>query len=226
MILNFFDGAFYINLDSRTDRKEQFEERSRKVGIIAERFPAISPAAFGIPMHPECDEVQELHKYGCTLSHFAAIRLAKERGYQKVLIFEDDCIFIDDFAEKVWPVIEELKTIKDWDMIYFGGSPEPDFHAPGRMCEQLTPNIYYNPGAIWGAHAYGINQQFYDKILNSDARIYPADMNFICYPSADRRYLMAGDLLTYQDDDSYSDLWGAKMPRTEIYERFHKKYIR
>ena len=39
---NFFDKIFYINLDSRTDRREFMEEQFKKFNIDAERFSAIS----------------------------------------------------------------------------------------------------------------------------------------------------------------------------------------
>jgi len=70
-----FGGVFYINLDRRPDRREEIEEELEKLGIYAERFSAIDLAP-GI--------------VGCGYSHLAVIKLAKERNYKNVLIFEDD----------------------------------------------------------------------------------------------------------------------------------------
>jgi len=39
---DFFDKIYYINLDSRIDRREKMEEQLNKLGITAERFPAIT----------------------------------------------------------------------------------------------------------------------------------------------------------------------------------------
>jgi len=88
--MEYIDHVFYINLDKRDDRKTHFEQVSREYGLSAERFSAI-----------ECPQQGIL---GCGLSHLAVLRLAKERGYKRVLIFEDDFMFVvspDTFRENV-----------------------------------------------------------------------------------------------------------------------------
>ena len=92
-VLSQIDKIFYINLDKRTDRREDIEDELQRFGLkqpfydfsnnlieIVERFPAISTPGRGI--------------VGCTFSHLAVYKLAKERGYKNVLIFEDDFIFL------------------------------------------------------------------------------------------------------------------------------------
>ena len=72
------DRVFYINLDHRIDRKERLEKELATFGIPFERFPAIKES-FGA--------------LGCSKSHVAIWKLAKERGYKRVLILEDDFTF-------------------------------------------------------------------------------------------------------------------------------------
>jgi len=219
LIFSYFDSAYYINLSHRKDRREQFERRSKEAGFEAERFEAICPAP--IPASQTTDE-REHFKLGCTLSHHGCIRLAQERQQERVLIFEDDSVFVPDFATKFLRYVEELKTIENWSLFFLGGSPEPDYNNPGGVCEQITPNIYLNPGAIWGTHAYAINSRFYSKILA--IKSFPTDVAFISCP--DRRYLMTGDLLVYQDSESFSDLWGQTFDRDAEYQKNYQKYIR
>jgi glycosyl transferase family 25 len=73
---------FYINLDKRSDRREEIENQLQKYNLLdkAERFPA-----FYTP---------EQGALGCAQSHLAVIKLAKERKYPNVLILEDDFYFI------------------------------------------------------------------------------------------------------------------------------------
>jgi glycosyl transferase family 25 len=80
--MNHISHVFYINLDKRVDRKEHIESELAKYGIEAERFSAIARPDQGI--------------LGCGQSHLAVIKLAKERGYKNVLIFEDDFLFLVD----------------------------------------------------------------------------------------------------------------------------------
>jgi len=73
----------YINLDRRTDRKEHMETMLE--GYDYERISAI----------------EDYDGYiGCAKSHILCIQLAKARGYDKVIILEDDFMFIDDFNFK------------------------------------------------------------------------------------------------------------------------------
>lgn len=79
---NNLDKIFYINLDKRTDRRIEIEDELQQYNLYdnAERFPAIYTPEQGI--------------LGCTMSHLAVIKLAKERKYKQVLILEDDFYFI------------------------------------------------------------------------------------------------------------------------------------
>jgi glycosyl transferase family 25 len=76
------DHIFYINLDYREDRKEEIEREIQKMDLQekTERFPGIRVFEQGI--------------LGCTKSHLAVLKLAKERGYKNVLILEDDFEFV------------------------------------------------------------------------------------------------------------------------------------
>ena len=71
--------AFYINLDHRTDRREEIEKELTDKGIEFERFAAFKTYP-GI--------------IGCNQSHIAVLKLARERGYESVMIFEDDFMFL------------------------------------------------------------------------------------------------------------------------------------
>lgn len=71
-----FLPGFYINLDSRPDRRREFEAESLALGIEVERFPAVH-----MPNTPAI---------GCSKSHLECLKLAKLRRYPYVFIFEDD----------------------------------------------------------------------------------------------------------------------------------------
>ena len=99
--LDFFEDSYYINLNHRIDRKELFEKRSREVGITANRFSAIEPREEDCPLLPSSvGETRRKYKVGCSLSHQGIIKIAKERNLENVLIFEDDCIFLENFENE------------------------------------------------------------------------------------------------------------------------------
>lgn len=73
------DKIIYINLNKRIDRRTDIEKDLNDFNLEYERFEAIETPGFGI--------------LGCGQSHLAVLKLAKERGYKNILIFEDDFTF-------------------------------------------------------------------------------------------------------------------------------------
>jgi GR25 family glycosyltransferase involved in LPS biosynthesis len=78
---HYLDKIFFINLDNRVDKREQIEKEFDKMNWTNyERYSGISTPDFGI--------------LGCSISHLNVLKIAKERNYQNILIFEDDFMFL------------------------------------------------------------------------------------------------------------------------------------
>jgi len=87
---------FVINLKRRPDRLEYIKKELEYIGWDYELFEAI-------------DENSHL---GCALSHLGVVKIAKERGYESVMIIEDDCSimpYAKDFIEKIESESEEFE---------------------------------------------------------------------------------------------------------------------
>jgi glycosyl transferase family 25 len=83
------DKIIYINLDHRTDRKKEVEDELDKFNLKYERFSAISNKNGAL---------------GCSKSHLAVIKKAKENNYKNILVLEDDFDFIvskDQFYNEI-----------------------------------------------------------------------------------------------------------------------------
>lgn len=77
--MDFDIPILYINLDSRTDRREHMEKILD--GYNYERVPA----------------VYDEHGYiGCAKSHIKCMEIIIQRGYDRCIILEDDFVFIGD----------------------------------------------------------------------------------------------------------------------------------
>jgi glycosyl transferase, family 25 len=136
------DKVIYINLDKRTDRKEQIEGELQKMGITEyERFPAIANKNGAL---------------GCSKSHLEIIKLAKQNGYKNVLVLEDDFQFIVD-KDVFYEEIENLsKTPYDACLLAYNtpnyyDSPYPFLH---RIKDAQTTS------------AYIVNSHYYDTLIN------------------------------------------------------------
>ena len=101
---NYIDKIFYINLNKRQDRREQIEKELNDFGLNYERFEAI--------------EYEPMGSYGCGMSHLQILKLAKEKNYKNILIFEDDFTFL--VSKTIFE--ENLKTFfesgLDYDVCY------------------------------------------------------------------------------------------------------------
>jgi len=101
---DFFDKVIVINLDRRTDRMEKLDPQLEKLDIQYKRFSAVD--AKKLDIDPIVAGLQ---------SH---IQVMKQIAGQRVLILEDDALFVDDFNEKFEKVMQTLP--EDWDIFYLG----------------------------------------------------------------------------------------------------------
>jgi len=136
------DGAFYINLDARIDRRKEFEGEMEKMGISCERFPAIK----GNP-----------GLVGCGYSHMGVIQEAQRRGHKSVLIFEDDFEFIVDKAT-FWDTMAKIEVDLSggFDVVMLGYNiqhSEPFSRNLMRVKEAQT------------ASAYIVHANMYDRLI-------------------------------------------------------------
>ena len=150
----FFQKGYYINLDRRTDRKQQFEEEVSKVGL-SHFFERVSG-------HDAINEPDPMKKhYYCGSSYMRLFNKIYEEGYERVLIFEDDIMFYNGGAKSAIEIIEaaldEIQNFPDWDMLFLGG------HPMGEMA-QVSENLSV-PYKILAMHATGYTRKGIQKIL-------------------------------------------------------------
>lgn len=96
------DKIFYINLPSRTDRRAEIETELNNYNLEFERFDAIP--------WPGCGSI------GCGKSHIGVLKLAKERGYKNILIFEDDFTFTVSKEEFERNMTNFFNDVKEFDV--------------------------------------------------------------------------------------------------------------
>lgn len=146
MIATHIDKIFFINLDKRQDRKEEIETELRTNGLldIAERIQAFETPGQGI--------------LGCTMSHLYAIKLAKERNYNNVLILEDDFQFTVTKEE----FENQIATFFDCDIPY-------DVCMISHNIQKAEPTDYpflFKVIEAQTASGYIVHHNFYDKIID------------------------------------------------------------
>jgi GR25 family glycosyltransferase involved in LPS biosynthesis len=153
---NYFDKVLYINMNKDVDRNQNMINQFEKYGITNyHRIEGIEPDLNFTIDDIDTNQIRNFIKndpkyiigtYFCRASHLKAVQYAKDNNYKKVLIFEDDVIFLSD-PNKI--LQSNINILNNWDMLFFGG-----------MIETMFRN------QIVEAHAYALNYKIYDDILN------------------------------------------------------------
>ena len=128
----YFDHIFVITLERATDRQAKVKERLE--GLRYDFF-------YGVDKHElnwekvnqegiyNDKRARQLNRYSkgmilghiaCALSHRHLYQHILEKGYQRVLIFEDDAVPLFDRDGELQQSAEELPD--NWEVIYFGYS--------------------------------------------------------------------------------------------------------
>ena len=147
----YFDKIFYMNLARDVDRNKNLLAQFEKFNIT--NFERIEGKIFTeIPDKSlwrnlnQKDDKYILGNLGHQHSTLEIIKLAKERGYEKILIFEDDIEILEDPSQLL---ISNKTILNDWDLLYFGGYVEQHYR-----------------NQIVCIHAYAIKDTVFDDILN------------------------------------------------------------
>jgi hypothetical protein len=144
--------VWVINLESRTDRKEEIMKRARDQKCLN--------------MHLLHAYKHEMGHYGCALSHMALISYAKNRDLPYIIVMEDDNAIQN--IDKLKSVIDRLVKRNDWDI--FNGSPS-FYGIQARGESPIFTELDGEPDLVfsnWGQTTNFIiyNRNCYDKILN------------------------------------------------------------
>ncbi len=147
---SYFDKVFYLNLDKDIDRNESMIQQFKKYNISNyERVSGIVFDEISDKIHWRNFNTDRLtRKYilggmGCRSAHHRAMEIAIERNYQRIIVFEDDAIMLDD-PNKILNMNQDI--LSNWDMLYFGGMEEHHFN-----------------GQIICAHAYAMNRKLIEE---------------------------------------------------------------
>jgi glycosyl transferase family 25 len=134
---------FYINLDERIDRKDNFEKHMKKYDLEFERFSAIK---------------DNYGAFGCAKSHLSVLKNAKNNNLENVIIMEDDIAF--DISPEM--LDEKLKLIFDNELDF------DVFHLSYRYrISDDVPEYSYLKKLSYCHYCscYIINKKCYDEII-------------------------------------------------------------
>jgi len=185
--------AFYINLESRPDRKQHVENQLKSIRIKAERFNAIKLSNGAI---------------GCSMSHLKIIETAKANNWDHVLIVEDDILFTNPnlFVKQF---NKFLSNHKDFDVVLIAGNNVPPYNLIDDSCVQVT-RCQTTTGYLVQKHYYDILIKNYKEgillLMKEPANhvIYAIDKYWFNLQAIHKWYLIIPLSVTQRED--YSDI--------------------
>ena len=185
--------AFYINLESRPDRKLHVEEQLSKIGINAIRFNAIKLQNGAI---------------GCSMSHLKCLEIAKQNNWDHVLIVEDDILFLNPELFKN-QFNKFFKNHDNFDVLLIAGNNMPPYQKIDDCCVKVC-RCQTTTGYIVNKHYYdtlitNIKEGIRNLIQKPDQHVlYAIDKYWFKLQEKDEWYLITPLSVTQRED--YSDI--------------------
>jgi glycosyl transferase family 25 len=191
--INDIKNIFYINLESRTDRKQFFENQMKMLGLNATRFNAIKHNSGAV---------------GCSLSHLSLLKYAKQNNLDHILIMEDDIMFLNPQIF-IYNLNNFLSNHKDFDVLLIAGNNMGDYKRLDNFCVKISK--------CQTTTGYLVKKDYYDKLIeNFETGVnklianinlhsnYALDQYWETLQSSDNWYLLTP--LTVSQKPDYSDI--------------------
>ena len=199
-INNYFDKIFVINLDRRGDKMKNIDTKLKKLEIQYERFSAIDGKEFEFDSSKFVlgkGMIENKFALGCLMSHLEVVKIAKEKNYKRILIFEDDALI----SENINILIQKVRN-KNWKLLYLGGS-QYNWNV------EFTEGEFYYIKKTLGTFAYAVDSSIYDDIIELLEKKYKSVDNIL----SDLQEKYYGDCLTL-----YPNICIADVSESEIRE--------
>jgi GR25 family glycosyltransferase involved in LPS biosynthesis len=152
--------ALYINLEARTDRRAHVEAQLAALKTYRNGMPQLTVERFNAIKHATSGAI------GCSMSHLRCIQLAKARGWDHVLVCEDDVLFTNVPLFLI-QLSKFMTTVPAWDVLLLAGNNVPPFRVVNDACVQV--------GSCQTTTAYIVRAHYYDALIAN----YRAGINLL-----------------------------------------------
>ena len=194
--INEIKHGFYINLETRPDRKAHVEQQLTNIGLheVVQRFNAIKLPNGAL---------------GCSMSHLKCVEKAKEMNWDHVFIVEDDILFLNPslFQQQVNTFLERKQN--NFDVLLLAGNNMPPYNKVDECCVQVF-QCQTTTGYLVMSHYYDtLITNFREGITNlvkepMKHSLYAIDKYWFHLQKKDKWFLIIP--LTVVQREDYSDI--------------------
>lgn len=166
-----FDKIFVISLAESVDRREHLKKELKRVGIDEKgdnfewKITVRNPLYKRIWQNPtfKREWIDPNRWFNCTLAHYECFMEADALGYDRILIMEDDVVFLKD-VEKLMKI---LNNVPDYDICLFDKWTHWNENYRERAELRKVNGYYfsYTDWYFWSAACYGLSRKAFKKLL-------------------------------------------------------------
>lgn len=181
MILNnIFDKIYCLHCCEDKKRESHIISQFNKLGIDFDMWWACrhpnGDAIITAINHYNRGQLTKPNEFNCTREHYSIIKQAYERGFEKILIFEDDIWLLNDI--NIWNnMFESLPD--DWDILRLGGLYEEPMPFNRNILFQEHKYWVKRHSNIWSTAGYALTRKGMKYYIDfMDSLYVPADGPF------------------------------------------------
>ena len=156
----FFDKVYVINLAKDKVRLANFKTEATRTGVKATRVAAISGKDKRVVFNGTETEGWNRNAAALALTTLNLVKNAKEKGYKKIFIFEDDAYMVHSNFQTIFRKAASVLPKKekgDWDFLHLNSFDEHPSEWVASCLKKL--------GGAWCCQAYAINENVYDAYI-------------------------------------------------------------
>lgn len=176
---SFFDRIYCISLVNREDRRREARRQFARVGLL-ERVEFVL-----------VDKRRDNPERGIYESHLLCMHKGLTDGARRILIFEDDVVFLHCSAGRLSELVRFMQDHSSWDMFFLG--------CMVRRCRKLPDLPVAHIGYRSLAHAYVITREYAELLTRKYPWHQVAYDDFLRDLKSERMY-MACPAVAFQSD--------------------------
>lgn len=184
---SFFDRIYCISLVNREDRRAEAMVQFDRVGLA-------SRVEFVLVQKHQANPEQGIYE-----SHLLCMEKGLASGARRILVFEDDVVFVQYSPERLAQLVHFMRTDPGWDMFFLGCMVRNCWKLPGLPAARIRYRSL--------THAYAVTQAFAETIT----RQYPwhnvAYDDFLRDLKSERMYVACPALAFQSDSPSDNDVY-------------------
>lgn len=221
---DFFDEIFCLNLNRRADRWMKMNTRFQREGIHVTRFEGkdgvnkdVRIDYYLLKREKTNTRLRTIGAYAIILSYLKLLKMVmKQPHIKKVLIFEDDVLFHNEFGALFDDRVQKLP--QNWEMWALAAS-----QIGWNGVKYTDDRLFYSPSTkaqTYGLYAFALKREYIPTVISFlEKRIAPADVDIYRHHyNGERRIYISNPFLcahSYGYSDNVNSMMDEKIASTK-----------